>query len=251
MLSVKNLSYSYGENTALKGISFDVMDNEKIALLGNNGSGKTTLFLCLTGVLDHFGGEITGNGNTGIVFQEPDVQIIGSTVEKEVSFGPMNIFNDTDDVKRHTDRAIEDMQLENLRYRPTHQLSGGEKKRVCIADIIAMESNIFIFDEPTAYLDPRNSVLLEQKLDDLHKRGNTILLSTHDMDFAYRFADRFVVLSNGEIAAQGGAEIFADDETLKKAGLQKPTLFSIAQMLGEKDVDKYPRDLKELREYIK
>lgn len=243
MLSIKNLCYSYGKNNVLNNISLDIRDNEKIAVLGNNGSGKTTLFLCIAGVLEDYSGEILGNENAGMVFQEPDTQIIGSTVEKEVSFGPMNIFPDKEQVKRQTDAAIENMQLSELRYRPTHYLSGGEKKRVCIADIIAMNSSIFIFDEPTAYLDPYNGRLLEKKLDELRAHGDTIILSTHDMDFAYRFADRFVVLSGGNIVADGGAEIFRDEDMLKKAGLHKPILFAVAEAMGR---GVYPKTAEEL-----
>lgn len=251
MLSVKNLCFSYGKNTALKGVSFSINNNEKVAVLGNNGSGKTTLFLCLAGVLKGYEGTITGSQNTGIVFQEPDVQIIGSTVEKEVSFGPINIFKDKARIKEQTDRAIEEMELTDLRYRPTHYLSGGEKKRVCIADIVAMESDVLIFDEPTAYLDPYNSRLLKEKLNHLHKKGNTIILSTHDMDFAYSFADRFIVLSGGNIAADGGAEIFSDAKMLKMTGLQKPMLFDVMEALGYYDVKNYPRNIDGLKEYIK
>lgn len=250
MLSIKNLCYKYDESYALKNINIEINDNEKIAVLGNNGAGKTTLFLCITGILHHYEGEIMGNENTGLVFQEPDVQIIGSTVEKEISFGPMNISKDKSWVKAQTDRAIEEMDLEHLRFRPTHYLSGGEKKRVCIADILAMENDILIFDEPTAYLDPANSDILEDKLKDIHGKGNTIILSTHDIDFAYRFADRVIILSGGEIIADGGIEVFKNIDIMKKANIKKPTLFSVMESLGEKDVNIYPKTTEEFKEYI-
>ncbi len=251
MLSIKNLSYKYEDSYVLKDINIDINDNEKIAVLGNNGAGKTTLFMCITGVLKDYEGNITGNKDTGLVFQEPDVQIIGSTVEKEVSFGPMNISRDKNWVKSMTDKAISEMDLENLRKRPTHYMSGGEKKRVCIADVLAMDSHILIFDEPTAYLDPLNSDLMENKLNELNDRGSVIILSTHDIDFAYRFADRIIILNNGEIIADGGTEVFSNDEVLKKANLKKPILFSVMESLGEKDISKYPRNVQQFKEYNK
>lgn len=250
MLSIKNLSYKYDESYALKNINIEIKDNEKVAVLGNNGAGKTTLFLCITGVLHHYEGEIKGNENTGLVFQEPDVQIIGSTVEKEISFGPMNISRDKSWVKVQTDRAIAEMDLEELRFRPTHYMSGGEKKRVCIADILAMKSDILIFDEPTAYLDPVNSDILENKLQDIYNNGNTIILSTHDIDFAYRFADRIIILSHGEVIADGGMEIFKNNDIIKRANIKKPTLFSVMESLGEGNINKYPRTTEEFKEYI-
>ncbi len=250
MLSIKNLSYKYDESYALKNINLEIGDNEKIAVLGNNGAGKTTLFLCITGVLHHYEGEIFGNENSGLVFQEPDVQIIGATVEKEVSFGPMNISRDKSWVKNQTDRAICEMDIEHLRHRPTHYMSGGEKKRVCIADILAMNSDILIFDEPTAYLDPVNSHILEEKLEDIHNSGKTIILSTHDIDFAYRFADRIIILSKGEIAAEGGIELFKNTDILKRANIKKPTLFSVMESLKEYDLSKYPKTTEEFEEYI-
>lgn len=249
MLNIENLSYKYEENYALKNINLKINNNEKVAILGNNGAGKTTLFMCITNVLHHYEGKITGDENTGLVFQEPDVQIIGSTVEKEISFGPMNISKDKNWVKKQTDNAINEMNLEHLRYRPTHYMSGGEKKRVCIADILAMESDILIFDEPTAYLDPLNSDILEEKLNELHLKGNTIILSTHDIDFAYRFADRIIILSEGEIIADGGIEVFKNDDILKKANLKKPILFSIMESIGESNILKYPKTVEEFKEY--
>lgn len=251
MLGIKHLSYKYDNDYVLKDINIDIKSNEKIAVLGNNGAGKTTLFMCITGILSGYEGKILGDENIGLVFQEPDIQIIGSTVEKEISFGPMNISKDRQWVKKQVDNAITEMDLEHLRYRPTHYMSGGEKKRVCIADILAMNDNILIFDEPTAYLDPINSEILENKLHKLNDDGSTIILSTHDIDFAYRFADRFIILSNGCVIADGDIEVFCDDKMLDKANLKKPILFSIMEIMGERNIKKYPRDIQQFKEFIK
>ncbi|MGN1319071.1 MAG: energy-coupling factor ABC transporter ATP-binding protein [Lachnospirales bacterium] len=250
MLSIENLSYKYDDSYALKNINLNINNGEKVAILGNNGAGKTTLFKCITNILHHYEGKILGNENTGLVFQEPDVQIIGSTVEKEISFGPMNLLRDKKKVKAMVDYAIDEMDLNTLRNRPTHYLSGGEKKRVCIADVLAMESKTLIFDEPTAYLDPLNSALLEYKLSELNKNGSTIILSTHDVDFAYRFANRFIIMSKGNIIADGGIEIFSDNNILKGANLVKPILFSVMEMYNYKDLDKYPRTIEKFKEYV-
>ncbi len=250
MLELKNIDFSYEDNRILKDISLSVDKGEKIALLGDNGAGKTTLFLCLNGVLK-YRGDILYNGKrmsckelrskVGLVFQEPDVQIIATTVEREISFGPMNMKISREQVKERTDRAIDALDLEGFRNRAVHYLSGGEKKRVCIADIIAMDSDIVLFDEPCAFLDTRNSLLLESILNKMAE-DRTIIVSTHDMDFAYRWADRFIIMEKGRIAADGGIEVFDTDY------VEKPMLWQLMKMQGVEDIDRYPRSIKEYGE---
>ncbi len=250
MLELKNIDFSYGDSRILKNIDLSVNKGEKIALLGDNGAGKTTLFLCLNGVLK-CKGDILYNKKKispkelrrkiGLVFQEPDVQIIATTVEREISFGPMNMKISRDEVKARTDDAIAELGLEGFRKRAVQYLSGGEKKRVCIADIIAMDSEIVLFDEPCAFLDTKNSVLLTSILNKMAE-DRTIIVSTHDMDFAYSWADRFIVMENGSIAADGGIEIFDTDY------VQKPLLWQIMKIQGEEDYKKYPRSIAEYGE---
>lgn len=268
ILSIKNLNYSYNEGrNVLKNIYLDVHRGERIAVIGSNGAGKSTFFLTLNGVLIPNSGEIFLQGhlidkkniinlrkNVGIVFQDPDDQIIAPTVLAEVSFGPMNLKLSEDEVRSRTVEAMKYMNITHLKDRPPHYLSGGEKKCVSIADIIAMGPQVIIFDEPTVGLDPVNTYALENVLDRLSRDGKTILLSTHDVDFAYRWADRAVVFSHGEIIADGRpTDIFKNIDIIKRANLRSPVILDIYNALCEKKLvtdDIYPRSADELIKLI-
>src|SRR5680860_497016 len=193
---------------------FNVKEGEKIAVIGSNGAGKSTFFLTTNGVLKPDQGQISYRGtiinkknfkelreNIGIVFQDADNQIIASTVMAEVGFGPMNLKLPKEEVLKRVEEALTYMNILDYKDRPPHYLSGGEKKRVSIADIIAMKSDIIIFDEPTAGLDPLNAQMLEEVLGKLCSEGKTMLISTHDVDFVYRWAERAIVFCPGEIIA--------------------------------------------------
>ena len=246
VLQVKDLYFSYdGKGNALDGVSLDIRAGERIAVLGPNGAGKSTFFLCLNGVLTPGSGEILLDGRpvgkkerkrlcerVGIVFQNADDQIIASTVAAEVSFGPMNLRLPKDEVVRRVDHALGYMDLQAFRARPPHELSGGEKKRVTIADILAMQSEIILFDEPAASLDPAGEERLEAVLARLSDEGRTLVISTHDMDFAFRWATRAVVFAGGKVIADGTPEaVFRDAETLRRAHLRPPALLEIFGML--------------------
>lgn len=265
LLQAEDLCYSYGQgNQVLKGINLTVKKGEKIVVLGPNGAGKSTCFLNLNGVYRPDSGRILYRGkeigkkdlnelrkNVGIVFQDADNQIIASTVFAEVSFGPMNLKLSKEEVRKRVEDALEYMNLKSMKDRPPHYLSGGEKKRVSIADIIAMESQVIIFDEPTASLDPVNVEMLKEVLDKMNKMGKTLLISTHDVDFAYRFADRAVIFSGGCIIADGPVrEVFEDDEVLNQANLKKPVLLEVYNSLVKHGIleegGTCPRDTGEL-----
>ena len=246
ILEVKHLSFAYDENRmALKDISITIYRQEKIAVLGANGAGKSTFFLNLNGVREPASGEIAYRGeiidrknknklrrNVGIIFQDPDHQMIASTVKAEVAFGPLNMGIPREEAERRTMDAVRTMGLEDYLFRPPHYLSEGEKKRVSIADILAMDCEVMVFDEPTASLDPANAEMLEEVLNRIGEEGKTILLSTHDVDFAYRFADRILVFYDGRLIGDGTPEnIFADRELLKTANLKKPVLMELYELL--------------------
>lgn len=248
ILKTENLTYSYGDgHQALKGISVEIKEGERVCVVGSNGAGKSTFFLNVNGVLKHDGGDIyfkgqkVGNSKkelnelrrgVGIVFQDADNQIIASTVMGEVSFGPMNLKLPKEEVIARVDEALEYMNLSDFKERAPHYCSGGEKKRISIADIIAMHSEVMIFDEPTAALDPLNAAMLEDVLTRLSAQGKTLLISTHDMDFAYRWAERLVVFCNGEIIADGTpVEILADDAIREKANLRKPMMLDVYEAM--------------------
>jgi cobalt/nickel transport system ATP-binding protein len=269
ILEIRNLHYCYGSGkTALDGVNMDIFEGERIAVVGPNGAGKSTFFLNTNGVLTPDEGEIVYRGTTinkknlkelrkniGIVFQDADNQIIASSVLAEVGFGPMNLKLPREEVMERVEEALRYMNLQEYKDRPPHYLSGGEKKRVSIADIIAMKSEIIIFDEPTAGLDPVNSEMLEEVLRKLSSEGKTLLISTHDVDFAYRWADRVIVFSQGRIIADGKPlEAFKDNEVLKKANLKMPMLMEIYDLLTEKRVisagGSYPKNIQELSELM-
>lgn len=266
ILQIKELCYSYtGEKNTLNKINLKIHKGEKIAILGSNGAGKSTFFLNINGVLKPKSGEIIYDGksitkknlnelrkNIGIVFQDADNQIIASTVLAEVSFGPMNLKLPKDEVIKRVNEALDYMNISEFKERPPHYLSGGEKKRVSIADIIAMKSEVIIFDEPTAALDPLNSEMLEEVLKKLSLENKTLLISTHDVDFAYRWADRVVVFSNGGIIGDGTPlEIFKNEEILKNSNLKRPIMLDVYETLIEKTIltndNLYPKNINEFK----
>lgn len=269
VLRVRDLRFKYNdEKHALNGVDLEIEEGEKIAVLGSNGAGKSTFFLNINGVLKPHSGEIFYRGekinrknlnhlrkNVGIVFQDADNQIIASTVMAEVSFGPMNLKLPKKEVLRRVDKALDYMNIQEFRDRPPHYLSGGEKKRVSIADIIAMESEVVIFDEPTAALDPQNAAMLEEVLEKMGQEGRTLLISTHDVDFAYRWAERVIVFSEGKVIADDTPlHVFQQEDILQKANLKHPMMLEVYDILKEKgivpDQDLYPKNVQEFRDMI-
>ena len=251
ILKAENLHYSYNkEHEVLKGISLDIYEGERLAVLGANGSGKSTFFLNINGVLKPESGAVYYRDklinkssikelrkNVGIVFQDADNQIIASTVRAEVSFGPMNLGLSKEEVTKRVLDSLNYMDISHLIDRPPHYLSGGEKKRVSIADIIAMDSEIIIFDEPTASLDPQNIAIFEEVLDKMSLDKKTMVISTHDLEFAFRWADRIVVFCAGNIIADSDpVTVLNNDEVLKKANLKKPILLEVFETLVENSV---------------
>lgn len=269
ILKVEDLYYVYGNGTlALDGVSVNIYEGEKIAVLGSNGSGKSTFFLNLNGVFTPAEGKIIYLGtainkknlnelrkNIGIVFQDADNQIIASTVRAEVGFGPMNLKLSKEEVRKRVEEALAYMNITDFIDRPPHYLSGGEKKRVTIADIIAMKSAIIIFDEPTAALDPLNAQMLEEALVKLSSEGKTMLISTHDVNFAYRWADKVLVFSKGKIIAEGTPlEIFQNTQILQQANLKQPAMLEVYELLVEKellaDTKAYPKSTHEFKKLL-
>jgi cobalt ABC transporter, ATP-binding protein len=251
ILKAENLHYSYTkEHEVLKGVSLNIHRGERLAVLGANGSGKSTFFLNINGVLRPESGAVYYRDklinkssikelrkNVGIVFQDADNQIIASTVRAEVSFGPMNLGLSKEEVTRRVLDSLNYMNISHLIDRPPHYLSGGEKKRVSIADIIAMDSEIIIFDEPTASLDPQNITIFEEVLDKMSAEQRTLVISTHDLEFAFRWADRIVVFCSGSIIADSDPiSVLSDNEVLKKANLKKPILLEVFETLVENSV---------------
>lgn len=250
LLRLERISFQYDDNsTALNDVSLTFHAGERVVVLGKNGAGKSTFFRCCNGVLRLKSGRILLNGQeitgkkqdisrlrqaVGLVFQEPDSQIIAGTVEDEISFGPMNLKLPESEVLSRITDSVRRMNLVGYEKRAPQYLSGGEKKRVSIADILVMKPQIILLDEPAASLDPENVALLESALDELTAAGIALVVCTHDVDFAYRFAHRAVVFCNGNVIADADINsVFESEEILIKADLRKPLLFEASKLLKE------------------
>lgn len=264
ILRFTDICYAYTEGTdALSDCNVTLYAGQKVAVLGNNGAGKSTFFLLANGVLKprkgtiQFAGHTIGRSNkdlntlrrgVGLVFQDPDVMMVAGSVEEEISFGPMNLRLPETEVRRRVEEAITAFALENFRARAPQYLSGGEKKRVTLADVLAMEPRLLLLDEPAASLDPRNTVLLEENLQMLAERGLGLVVATHDVDFAWRWADRVLLFHGGQIAADCTPEAaFADTELLRTCHLQQPILYQVGKALG---FSQMPRTVREVKEFI-
>jgi cobalt/nickel transport system ATP-binding protein len=233
-ISVRDLGFAYPDGTrALSGVSFEVGHGEAIAVVGANGAGKSTLLLHLNGLLSPTEGAVIIGGTpvaggtlaqirrtVGMVFQDPDDQLFMPTVAEDVGFGPLNLGLSAADVATRVDGALTRVEALHLKERPPFRLSGGEKRAVAIATVLAMEPSILVMDEPTSGLDPRARRRVMALLTSFE---HTRIVATHDLDLAAELCERTIVLSRGAVAGDGPtAEIFTDDALLAAAGLERP-----------------------------
>jgi len=269
IIETMNLNFKYQDGTvALNNVSLKIEKGKKVSFLGVNGSGKSTLFLNFNGILKPSSGKVLYGGNEikynraslytlrkniGIVFQDPDNQLFSASVYQEVSFGPMNLKLDEDEVRNRVEVALANTGMIEFSDKAVHFLSYGQKKRVAIADIIAMKPEIIILDEPTSSLDPKHSEQIVQIFDELNEEGMTVILSTHDVELAYAWSDYIFVMKDGEIIREGTPyEIFSDDELIFNSYLEKPLVLEIYEVLcknGDVDLNlhnKVPRNKKDL-----
>lgn len=230
-LDVKDLHFAYGDgHVALNGVSLYISPGEKVALVGPNGAGKSTLMLHLNGILRGQGevrvcglpltDETLGQvrAAVGLVFQDPDDQLFSPSVYEDVTFGPLYMGLEEDEVRARAERAMQAVGMQGMGERVPHHLSGGEKKRVAIATVLAMNPEILVLDEPTAGLDPRSRRGLIRLLVELPQ---TMLVSTHDMHMVAEIFPRVIVLDEGRVVADGRtAEILSQAEFLEAHGLE-------------------------------
>ena len=272
MLEAKNISYSYDNDTqALKNINLKINQGEMVAILGKNGAGKSTLFLHFNGIYEPDSGEILIDGEklkynkkallkcrqkVGIVFQNPDNQIFAPSVEEDVAFGPLNLKLPMDEVQRRVEDALKRVGMEGFEKKAPHHLSGGQKKRVAIAGILAMKPEIMILDEPTAGLDPKGAIKIMNLLSQLNSEGITIVISTHDVDLVSQYVNKIFVMADGEIIGDGTPkEIFSNEELIKKANLKLPIISELFKLLNDEDEiciknDDYPLTISDARDKI-
>lgn len=253
ILETRNLRHSYNDDIeALKGINFIAGRKQKIALIGANGAGKSTLFKHFNGILTPSAGEVLVHGEpvskanlreirktVGIVFQNSDDQVFSPTVEQDVAFGPTNLGLDEETIMHRVDETLKLLSIEHLRDRAPHHLSGGEKKRVAIAGILAMEPQVIVLDEPTAGLDPGGVRDLTGFLNELpEKYGMTIIFSTHSVELVPEIADFVYVLDKGEVVARGEVDtIFKEDGMLKQIGLDVPVFPRLIKKLNSRGMN--------------
>lgn len=266
LLETRKLSYIYPDGTtAIRGVDLRIERGEKIAFVGPNGSGKSTLFLLLNGTLRPSEGDVLFGDRplrydahtlretrrkVGIVFQNSDDQLFAPTVRQDVGFGPTNLGLPKDEVEERVKRSLEYVGIEKLKDRPPHHLSGGQKKRAAIAGVMAMDPEVMILDEPLSNLDPAGSEEVMEFLEELNDRGTTIIISTHDVDLAYRWSDRIYLLADGRILGQGRPEeIFGNSTLISGSGLRQPLIMEVYDEISKRELaalGKRPRSVPEL-----
>ena len=234
IVEVKDLVFAYPDGTsALAGLSFRITHGESVAIVGANGAGKSTLLLHLNGCLIPQQGQVRVGDfpltrqtipavrrTVGMVFQDPDDQLFMPTVHEDVAFGPLNLGLPLPEVESRVADALARVGGESLRERPPHHLSGGEKRSVAIAAVLAMSPDILVMDEPTSHLDPSARRRLIRLLGTF---AHTKIIATHDLDMAMELCDRTIVLRQGHVAADGPTgDIFQDEALLTSSGLEKP-----------------------------
>lgn len=272
ILKADELRFSYDDDNthSLNGLSLEIKKGQKVAVMGANGSGKSTFFLCCTGILKPQSGKLFFHGKeltygkkdlldlrskVGIVFQDPDNQLFCASVYQEISFGPLNLGISEEKVRKEVEDMIERLEITPFRHKPTHALSGGQKKQVSIADILVMHPEIIILDEPAAALDPRHTVMVNHIVNQMTKDSITVLMATHDVNYAYEWADEVILFESGKVLMQGSPrQVFSDKEILKKTNLEPPMVLEFFESLCRKgildDSLPAPKNLRTLETYI-
>jgi biotin transport system ATP-binding protein len=233
VIEIQNLHYTYPDGTrALKGVSLQIPAGGFLLLCGPNGSGKTTLNRLIGGLLKPTAGTICVNGMAGphtspeirrlvgMVFQDPDSQIVGETVREDVAFGPENLGLPQGEVIERVEWAVRAMGLEAVLEKPCYLLSGGEKRRLAIAGVLAMRPQVLLFDEPFSHLDYLGVREILWHMVSLHRRGHTVAVTTHDVEKVIAHADRMAILHGGELKAMGSPEALVG--TLSAFGIRPP-----------------------------
>lgn len=259
-IEVKNLEYTYGEGTAfikkaLNGIDLNIQDGEFVGLIGHTGSGKSTLIQHLNGLLKSSNGQIKigdkilhADGvnmnairqKVGLVFQYPEHQLFEMSIYRDVAFGPKNMKLSEDEIDRRVKKALSIVSIdEEMHEDSPFDLSGGQKRRVAIAGVLAMEPEILILDEPTAGLDPRGRDEILGEIKKLHTAlGITVILVSHSMEDIARFVDRVIVMDKGLVKMDGTAkEVFRHTAELEEMGLAVPQVTYLVKALNEKGFD--------------
>ncbi|AFY41182.1 energy-coupling factor ABC transporter ATP-binding protein [Nostoc sp. PCC 7107] len=236
-------TYSGAQQSALNGLNLKVPLNQKCALIGQNGCGKTTLFLLANGlykpdagVVRWRGEPLTYNRNylgklrqqVGLIFQDPEQQLVASTVEEDISYGLCNLDLPVAEIQARVEQVLVEFGLTTLAERPVHHLSLGQKKRVSIADVMVLNPELLLLDEPTAYLDIKHTRNLIATLQKIHQNGTTLIMATHDLDLVYRWADWVFVMDKGQLILEGEPQdVFSQRSLLEELELGVPLIYEM------------------------
>lgn len=272
IIKADNLYFSYDDENSysLNGLSLEIEKGRKVAFMGANGAGKSTFFLCLNGIHKPSSGTLYLDGEpadyskkgllalrskVGIVFQDPDNQLFSASVLQEISFGALNMGMSPEKARKEVAKVIDSLEITPFQEKPTHSLSGGQKKQVSIADVLVMNPEVIILDEPASSLDPKHTVIVDEIVNLLVERGITVLMSTHNVDYALKWADEIVVIDGGKtLIHDTPVSVFSNEAILKQANLKKPAAMELFESLVRKGILSeqlpIPRCLKELEEYI-
>lgn len=253
-----DINYAYEAKQVLKGVNLTVGEGERLALLGANGSGKSTLLRTLAGSIEPDSGEVrldgaaykySRNGRNAVrrsvqmVTQDPDEQIFAASVFADVSFGPVNMGLEREEVEQRVRESLSTAEITDLADRVPHQLSYGQRKRVALAGALAMRPRVLLLDEPSAGLDPQATRKLEHTLNQLRGQGTAVVVATHDIDFAWNFAETAAVLADGKLRVGPKGEILADRDLVGHARLTLPWAPLVSNAIGREV--RYPEDLVE------
>jgi L-threonine-O-3-phosphate decarboxylase len=249
LIKIENLQYTYPDGTkALSGINIAIKKGEFLGILGPNGSGKTTLLKHLNGLLKPDAGCVTMDGRDlksippneifstiGMVFQDANDQLFAPTVEQDVAFGPTNLRLSPEEVRTRVEKALDLVEMTEYARKPIHHLSHGQRKRVCIAGILAMNPDVLVLDEPTSDLDPAGVTSIMQLLKGLNKeRGITLIMATHNVDLVPVFMNHIAIIDSGRIAIEGKPEdVFANPEIITSSRLELPQIAQLFTLLRQ------------------
>ena len=262
IITIENLIFEYtrGDESqpvrAIDNLNLEIERGSFTAIIGKNGSGKSTLAKNLNGLLLPTEGVIYVDGfdtrdddsiwnvrqTAGMVFQNPDNQLVSAIVEDDVAFGPENLGIEPAEIRRRVDKALADVNMGQFKKKAPHLLSGGQKQRIAIAGVVAMKPKCIIFDEPTAMLDPKGRAEIMSIIDELHAEGITVILITHFMDEAVR-ADRVIIMHEGRILLDGAPqEVFEQEELIRSVNLDVPLMVEMGAKLRKAGID-VPKDI--------
>jgi cobalt/nickel transport system ATP-binding protein len=245
LLEFEQVYYTYlgAQQSALNGLTLRIPAHKRCALIGQNGCGKTTLFLLANGLYKPNKGSVRWQGKSlnydrnslmklrqkvGLIFQDPEQQLVASTVEEDISYGLCNLGLPEVEIQQRVEQALVEFGLTELAQRPVHHLSLGQKKRVSIADVMVLRPELLLLDEPTAYLDKLHTRNLMATLKKIHAAGTTILMATHDLDLVYRWADWIFVMDKGRLVLEGKPQdVFTQRDILEELQLGVPLIYEM------------------------